>query len=44
MSVIKAFRMDGLGNKFIIVDRRKDLVNISKEKIIHLGKLEVFSS
>jgi diaminopimelate epimerase len=42
MSVIKAFRMDGLGNKFVIVDRRKDLVDISKEKIIHLGNLESF--
>jgi diaminopimelate epimerase len=42
MPMIKAFRMDGLGNKFIIVDRRNDLVNISKEKIIHLGKLESF--
>jgi diaminopimelate epimerase len=42
MPMIKAFRMDGLGNKFIIVDRRKDLINISKEKIIHLGKLESF--
>ena len=42
MPVIKAFRMDGLGNKFIIVDRRKDFVNISKEKIIHLGNLESF--
>ena len=34
--------MDGLGNKFIIVDRRKNFVNISKEKIIHLSKLESF--
>ena len=42
MPMIKAFRMDGLGNKFIIVDRRNDLVNISKEKIVHLGKLESF--
>ena len=42
MPTIKAFRMDGLGNKFIIVDRRKDIVNITKEKIIHLGKLESF--
>jgi diaminopimelate epimerase len=42
MSVIKAFRMNGLGNKFVIVDRRKDLVDISKEKIIHLGNLESF--
>ena len=37
MSVINAFRMDGLGNNFIIVDRRKKLINISKEKIIELG-------
>jgi diaminopimelate epimerase len=29
--------MDGLGNNFIIVDRRKDSINISKEKIIELG-------
>ena len=42
MPMIKAFRMDGLGNKFVIVDRRKDLVKISKEKIIHLGNLKSF--
>ena len=42
MATIKAFRMDGLGNKFVIVDRRKDFVNISKEKIIHLGNLVSF--
>jgi diaminopimelate epimerase len=42
MPMIKAFRMDGLGNKFIIVDRRKDFVNITKEKIIHLGNLKSF--
>ena len=38
MPVINAFRMDGLGNNFIIVDRRKNSINISKEKIIELGK------
>ena len=38
MSVINAFRMDGLGNNFIIVDRRKSSINISKEKILELGK------
>ena len=38
MSVINAIRMDGLGNNFIIVDRRKNSINISKEKIIELGK------
>jgi diaminopimelate epimerase len=42
MPMINAFRMDGLGNKFIIVDRRKTSVNISKEKIIHLGSLKSF--
>ena len=42
MPMIKAFRMDGLGNKFVIVDRRKDFVSISKEKIIHLGSLRSF--
>ena len=37
MAVINAFRMDGLGNNFIIVDRRKNSINIPKEKIIELG-------
>jgi diaminopimelate epimerase len=37
MTVINAFRMNGLGNNFIIVDRRKNLINIPKEKIIELG-------
>ena len=40
MPLIKAFRMDGLGNRFIIVDRRKNFINISKEKIVHLGNLK----
>jgi diaminopimelate epimerase len=38
MALINAFRMDGLGNNFIIVDRRKNSINISKEKIIELSK------
>ena len=37
MTVINAFRMNGLGNNFIIVDRRRNSINISKEKIIELG-------
>jgi diaminopimelate epimerase len=37
MSLINAFRMNGLGNNFIIVDRRKKSIDISKEKIIELG-------
>ena len=37
MSEINAYRMDGLGNDFIIVDRRENSINLSKEKIIKLG-------
>jgi len=37
MPVINAFRMDGLGNNFIIIDRRKNSINISREKIFELG-------
>ena len=42
MSVINAFRMNGLGNDFIIVDRRKNSINISKEKILELGSRTSF--
>ena len=35
---IKAFKMDGLGNDFVIIDRRKNPISINKEKIIELGK------
>ena len=42
MAVINAFRMNGLGNNFIIVDRRKNSINISKEKIIELGNRRSF--
>jgi diaminopimelate epimerase len=37
MAMINAFRMDGLGNNFIIIDRRKKSINISKEKILELS-------
>ena len=42
MAVINAFRMDGLGNNFVIIDRRKNSINISKEKILELGKRKSF--
>ena len=42
MAVINAYRMDGLGNNFIIVDRRKNLIDISKEKIFELGNRKSF--
>jgi len=42
MALIKAFRMDGLGNNFIIVDRRKNSINISNEEIVKLGNMKSF--
>ena len=37
MATINAYRMDGLGNDFIIIDRRENSIEISKNKIIELG-------
>ena len=37
MAAINAYRMDGLGNDFIIIDRRKNYIELSKDKIIELG-------
>ena len=34
---IKAFKMDGLGNDFVIVDRRKSEIDLTKEQIIKIG-------
>ena len=33
---IKAFKMDGLGNDFIIIDLRHGVINLSKEQIIKI--------
>ena len=37
MVAINAYRMDGLGNDFIIIDRRENFIEIKKNKIIELG-------
>ena len=37
MALINAFKMDGLGNNFLIIDRRKKSTDLSKEKITELG-------
>ena len=42
MSVIKAFKMDGLGNDFIIIDRRENSIILSNEDIIKLSNRESF--
>lgn len=36
--MINAYKMDGLGNDFIIVDRRATSINLTKDKIIELGR------
>ena len=33
---IKAFKMDGLGNDFVIIDNRQKVNNITKEQIIKI--------
>jgi len=33
----KAYKMDGLGNDFVIIDRRKSEISLSKEQIIKIG-------
>jgi diaminopimelate epimerase len=38
MALIKGFKMDGLGNDFVIIDRSNYSFNLSKKKIIELGK------
>ena len=34
---IKAYKMDGLGNDFVIIDKRENEVNLSKEQIVKIG-------
>ena len=33
---IKAFKMDGLGNDFVIIDNRQKITNLSKEQVIKI--------
>jgi len=41
MARINAYRMDGLGNNFVIIDRRKDFLEINKNKIVDLANKKV---
>ncbi len=38
MAIIDAYKMDGLGNAFLIIDRRKNKINLEKKKIIQLAR------
>ena len=33
---ISAFKMDGLGNDFVIIDNRQKITNLSKDQIIKI--------
>ena len=41
MAHISAYRMSGLGNNFLIIDRRQDSLEISKNKIVDLANKKV---
>ena len=41
MALINAYRMDGLGNNFIIIDRRKNALEISKDKIVSIANKKI---
>ena len=41
MATINAYKMDGLGNDFLIIDRRKLSVNLSKKQIIDFSLLSI---
>ena len=37
MALINAYKMDGLGNNFIIIDRRKGALELNKDKIVSIA-------
>ena len=37
MALINAYKMDGLGNNFIIIDRRKSALELNKDKIVSIA-------
>ena len=37
MALINAYKMDGLGNNFIIIDRRKNALELNKDKIVSIA-------
>ena len=42
MALINAYRMDGLGNNFIIIDERQNSIEINKDRIINLANKKSF--
>ena len=42
MALIDAYRMDGLGNNFLIIDRRQNSFKINRNRIVDLANKKVF--
>jgi diaminopimelate epimerase len=42
MALINAYRMDGLGNNFLIIDRRLNSLELSKKKITDIANKKVY--
>ena len=42
MANINAYKMDGLGNNFLIIDKRINKVEINKDKIISIANENIF--
>ncbi len=42
MALVNAYKMDGLGNNFIIIDKRKNALEINKEKILSIATKKIF--
>ena len=42
MALIDAYKMDGLGNNFVIIDRRQNSLEITKDKIVNLANKKNF--
>tara|TARA_Y100001970_G_C14093909_1_gene781559 strand:- start:397 stop:1233 length:837 start_codon:yes stop_codon:yes gene_type:complete len=41
MALIEAYRMDGLGNNFVIIDKRENSPEINKNKIVNLANKRI---
>ena len=41
MALIGAYKMDGLGNNFVIIDRRKNALEISKDNIVSIANKKI---
>ncbi len=42
MALTNAYRMDGLGNNFIIIDRRQNSLEINKDRVVSLANKKAF--